>query len=147
MRSELTLQARRCLERCRVTFVAGLLVAALALDARPARADNDPWWGRDKALHFGLSAGLGASGYAGSSLVLDQPWQRAVAGGAFSLTLGAGKETWDVMGHGDASWRDFTWDVLGTALGVGVALLVDLALRGPGTAATRAATSPLALRF
>ena len=38
-----------------------LLLLALALAARPATAsDADPWFGPDKALHFGLSAGLAA---------------------------------------------------------------------------------------
>jgi putative lipoprotein len=94
----------------------------------PARAaDPDPWWGRDKALHFSISIGLGAGGYAGSALWLDQRWLRAVAGASFSLALGAGKELYDLTGHGDPSWKDFTWDVAGTAVGVGLAYLVDIA--------------------
>jgi putative lipoprotein len=97
--------------------------------ACPARAtDPDPWWGKDKALHFTVSIGLGAGGYAASAVWLGERWQRAVAGAGFSLTLGAGKELYDLTGHGDASWRDFTWDVAGTAVGVGLACLLDLVL-------------------
>lgn len=103
-----------------------LLVIFLTL-AWPARAaEPDPWWGRDKALHFGVSAGLSAGGYAASSLVLEERWQRATAGATFSLTLGAGKELYDSTGNGHASAKDFAWDVAGTAVGTAIALLVDV---------------------
>ena len=46
------------------------------------------------------------------------------------LTLGAGKELWDMTGRGDPSWRDFTWDVLGTAVGVALAVGVDALVSG-----------------
>jgi putative lipoprotein len=102
------------------------LTFALSLVSRPAAAaEPDPWFGPDKALHFGVSAGLAAGGYAALSPWLDSRAERAVGGAAFSLTLGAGKELWDLTGHGDPSWRDFTWDVLGTAAGVALALGVD----------------------
>jgi putative lipoprotein len=104
-----------------------LALTCLALGSPARAADPDPWWGKDKALHCAVSIGLGSGGYAGSALWLDQRWQRAVAGAGFSLTLGAGKELYDLGGHGDASWRDFTWDIAGTAVGVGLAYLVDLA--------------------
>jgi len=107
-------------------LAAPLALACLAL-GHPARAaDPDPWWGEDKALHFTVSIGLGAGGYAGSAVWLTERWQRAVAGAGFSLALGGGKELYDLAGHGDASWRDFTWDIAGTAVGVGLAYLVDL---------------------
>jgi putative lipoprotein len=102
------------------------LTLALLLVSRPAAAgDPDPWFGPDKALHFGVSAGLAAGGYAALSPWLESRGERALGGAAFSLTLGAGKELWDLAGHGDPSWRDFTWDVLGTAAGVALALSVD----------------------
>jgi putative lipoprotein len=117
------------------TLRAGALIAAFAIAAAltlsPATAraaDPDPWFGPDKALHFGVSVGLAAGGYGVSAVVLDEKWQRALAGAGFSLTLGAGKELYDLTGHGDASWKDFTWDVVGTAVGVGIALLVDTAV-------------------
>src|SRR5688572_21890643 len=79
---------------CLLLFTAGTAEAA------------DDWWGRDKALHFGVSAGVAASGYGLSSLVLDERWQRAAAGGSLALALGAGKELYDLGGGGDASWKD-----------------------------------------
>jgi putative lipoprotein len=124
----------------------GLVVAAIAI-ARPAHAaSDDPWWGRDKALHFGVSAGLGASGYALSSLAFDSRLERVAAGAAFSLTLGAGKELYDLSGGGDASWKDFTWDVAGTSVGVGLALLVDLMITSKNTSAP-SRTTAVVVRF
>jgi putative lipoprotein len=106
--------------------LSALLAAVLLLAAGPAAAsDPDPWFGPDKALHFGVSAGLAAGGYAALSPLLESRSERALGGAAFSLTLGAGKELWDLAGHGDPSWRDFTWDVLGSAVGVALALGVD----------------------
>lgn len=106
------------------------LSAALALVSSlfcgAARAsDSDPWFGPDKALHFGVSVALAAGGYAISSEILDTRNERALSGAAFSLTLGAGKELWDLSGHGDPSWRDFAWDVAGTAVGVALAASID----------------------
>lgn len=113
----------------RASVAAFAIAAAVMLAPKAARAaDPDPWFGPDKALHFGVSVGLSAGGYGVSALVLHEPWQRAIAGAGFSLTLGAGKELYDLSGHGDPSWKDFTWDVVGTAVGVGLALLVDAAV-------------------
>jgi putative lipoprotein len=122
-----------------------LAAAALSLSGRPASAaDEDPWWGPDKALHFGVSAGLAAGGYGASSLVLDQRAARAGVGAGFSLTVGAGKELYDLSGGGDPSWKDFAWDVAGAGVGVAIALLVDLAL-SPEDPKPRPST--VALRF
>ncbi len=99
---------------------------ALLLGCGSASAtEADPWFGPDKALHFSVSVVLSAGAYAASSTFLDTRGERAVAGSAFSLTLGAGKELWDLSGHGDPSWRDFTWDVVGTAVGVALAVGID----------------------
>ncbi len=107
-------------------------IAALALTLWAEHALADDWWGRDKALHFGVSVALAGGGYAASAPWLDPPWQRAVAGASLSLVLGAGKELHDATGAGDASFKDFTWDVAGTAVGVGLALAVDALVRRGG---------------
>ena len=115
-------------------IVGALALLAILLAAAPAQAaQEDPWWGQDKALHFGVSAGLGAGGYGLSSLVLEPRWQRATAGAGFSLSLGIGKEVYDAAYGGDPSWKDLTWDVIGTAVGVGVALLIDVAIGTRGS--------------
>jgi putative lipoprotein len=114
-----------------IRALAALLALALSFGSRPAAAsDPDPWFGPDKAIHFGVSAGLAAGGYAALSPWLESRGERALAGGAFSLTLGASKELWDLAGHGDPSWRDFTWDVLGTAVGIALAVGVDALVSG-----------------
>jgi putative lipoprotein len=126
------------------------LLAGALLSANATADDTDRWLGPDKALHFGVSAGLAAGGYGISTLVLEQPWQRALAGGSFSLALGGGKELYDLSGHGDPSWKDFTWDALGTAVGLGIALLVDAAL-SPGSPkqepSRTSGTAGMAIRF
>jgi len=124
------------------------LALGIALGCPSARAsDADPWFGPDKPLHLGVSAALAAGGYAASSPWLESRSSRALAGSAFSLTLGAGKELWDLDGHGDPSWRDFTWDVLGTAVGVALAASID-ALASPKRASpTAAVPQGLVIRF
>lgn len=114
--------------RLRAGAHAALLPGALLLllcGAPQRAAAEDSWWGADKALHFGVSAGLAGGGYALSVPIVDAPWARATIGASFSLTLGIAKELYDWSGAGDASWRDFTWDVIGTATGVLVALGVE----------------------
>jgi uncharacterized protein YfiM (DUF2279 family) len=51
----------------------------------------------------------------------------ARAGVGFALAAGAGaaKELWDLEGHGDASWRDLGWDLVGATTGVLFALGAD----------------------
>jgi putative lipoprotein len=115
-----------------------LLLAGVALllatEARAQQADTDPWFGRDKALHFAASASLAVVGYAGTSLATDSRPTRVVVAASFALGVGVLKEVWDLTGHGDASWRDLTWDLVGTTTGILVAYAIDwmiLRLRAP----------------
>jgi putative lipoprotein len=121
--------------RKRATFA---LVCACALVASPqARAqvaDADPWFGKDKALHFGISAGIAGVMYAGAATQLDARYKSLLVAGGVTIAIGAGKELYDLSGHGDPSWRDFTWDVIGTIVGLGVAWGIDLLVRGTGDA-------------
>lgn len=95
------------------------------------RADDpDPWFGRDKMLHFGASAVLAGGGYAAGTALFDARYEALLLGGGVALTAGATKELADMAGAGTPSWRDFAWDVVGTAVGLGLAWGVDLALRG-----------------
>jgi uncharacterized protein YfiM (DUF2279 family) len=89
-----------------------------------ARAQTDPWWGPDKALHLGVSAGLSlGAGWILHRLGAPAPVDLA-AGSGLALLLGAAKEGADRLGLGTPSWRDFTWDAVGCACG----FLVGLAL-------------------
>ena len=57
--------------------------------------------------------------------VSDDVRVRLGVGAGFALTVGIGKELWDLAGHGDPSWKDLAWDALGTGVGVLIAWIVD----------------------
>ena len=120
----------------RALVLAGVALL-LATEARAQQADTDPWFGHDKALHFAASASLAVVGYAGTSLATDSRPTRVVVGASFALGIGVLKEVWDLTGHGDASWKDLTWDFVGTTTGIFVAYAIDwmiLRLRTPAPA-------------
>jgi putative lipoprotein len=100
------------------------LVMPLA-SARAETADADPWWGRDKALHFSASASLAVVGYAGTAMGTENRAARAAGGAALAVGAGVAKELWDLDGHGDASWKDLTWDLIGATTGVLFSLVID----------------------
>lgn len=115
-------------------IVALAVVVSFACASAPARAqDDDPWFARDKALHFDVSAGLAAAAYGVSAgWIVDARWKALAIGGGVALAAGIGKEVVDathVFG-GDPSWKDFTWDVLGTIAGLAIAWGMDLLLGG-----------------
>lgn len=92
--------------------------------------DTDPWFGPDKALHFGASAVIAGGGYALGTGLTQERWKAFALGGGAALTAGALKEGLDAMGLGTPSWRDFTWDVAGTLVGLGIAYAIDVLVRG-----------------
>ncbi len=116
------------------------LLCSLGWSAPARAADPDPWFGADKALHYGASAGLAGLGYGAASLVWDDTGLRLGFGASVALTAGIAKELVDLAGHGTPSWKDLTWDVLGTATGLLVAWGIDLLVRRlavPAPAASR----------
>ncbi len=113
-----------------VLVVVSTLAASWPSSARAQAADPDPWFGKDKALHFGISAGIASVLYAGAATQFDARYPPLLIAGGTTLAIGAGKELYDLSGHGDPSWRDFTWDVIGTVVGLGVAWGIDLLVRG-----------------
>jgi putative lipoprotein len=110
--------------------VAAVAIGLVALGhGRSARGeDTDAWLGRDKALHFAACGSLATVGYAGAAMVTTDRPARAAGGAGLGVGLGAAKELWDQGGHGDPSWKDFTWDLVGAATGVLFALAVDWTL-------------------
>ena len=113
------------------SIAAAALLAVVASSARSAHAaDADPWLGEDKALHFAASGAIAAGGYTFGAFVFDARGHALVLGASLALTVGIAKEALDLTGLGDPSWRDLTWDVIGTASGVAVAWAVDLVVRG-----------------
>lgn len=141
---------------CRVFAAVTLMTVTIggrahAAGSDPQSPEADAWFGPDKALHFGVSAGLAAVAYAGSSLVFEDRSARLMTGAGVALTIGVAKELNDLAGHGDPSWKDLTWDVIGTATGLAIAYVVDRfvitpAARGSGAASGGAGASkqPLA---
>lgn len=118
----------------RTTSLASRIVLCVAI-VQPASArgqDRDPWFGRDKLLHFGASATIAGGGYGVGAMTFDARYEAMLLGGGVALSAGVAKEVRDSMGYGDPSWRDLAWDVIGTATGLGIAWGIDLAIRGTG---------------
>ena len=111
-----------------------IAVTLVTLTSASARAE-DSWWGADKALHFGATASIAGGGYALGALAWDGYAPRIALGTGLGLGAGIGKEVLDAAGLGDPSWKDLTWDLIGTAVGVGISVSIDLAIRGPSPAA------------
>jgi putative lipoprotein len=106
-------------------FVVGALALSVLLaGAVPAAArEPDKWLARDKAEHYSVSLMLGADGYAAMTAFSDRPAIRAAFGASFALSAGIAKELYDQSIGRQLSWRDLTWDALGTATGTIVAWL------------------------
>jgi len=113
---------------------AGLLVVSLTTmlaGPRAAHAESanaDPWFGRDKLIHFAASGSLAVIGYANASMLTEDRPVRVGAGAALAVGAGVAKELWDLDGHGDASWRDLSWDLIGATTGLLVSVAVDWAV-------------------
>lgn len=116
-----------------------LLVMLLpgAAAGKPPAPDPDPWFGPDKQLHFALSTMITGAGYGTSALFTDQIAARVALGAGLGLTAGATKELLDLAGLGDPSWKDLAWDAMGTAVGVWIAITLDVATRSPRSAVVR----------
>ena len=117
-------------------FARTALVFALvfALFENSARADDDPWLAHDKFLHGAASGTLANLSYAGATQLFDSRGNALLAAAGVTVAVGAAKETLDlsIRGFGDPSWKDFTWDVIGTAAGLALAFGMDLFVRGIG---------------
>lgn len=116
----------------RIGVAAAALLAAgltpgLALAAGP---DPDPWFGRDKALHFGASATIAGSGYAIGAPLFDCRGHALILGASLAAGAGITKELLDLTGLGDPSWRDLAWDGIGTVAGLAFAWGIDLLVQG-----------------
>ncbi len=111
---------------------AAVLVGLLLSSREAAAADPDPWLAKDKALHFGISAGIAGGTYAASAAIFEARGHALLTAAGVTIAIGAGKEMLDLAGYGTPSWRDFAADVAGTIVGLAVAWSVDLLVRGIG---------------
>ena len=132
------------------TLAVGTLAVALAgVNQRAsAQTTTDPWWGRDKALHFSVSAAISVGSYAVAIPLWEPPSVRAVFAASIGLGVGIAKELFDATGAGDPSWRDLAWDAIGVATGTLLMWVLDLLIgnhddaveaRGPPEPDTRTA--------
>jgi putative lipoprotein len=118
-------------------LIVGFGFAAVLSTSGTARADGeDSFWGRDKALHFAAAGTIAGGGYALGTAIWPERWKALALGGAAAVGAGALKEGLDAAGLGDPSWKDFAWDVIGAACGLGVAFAIDVGAHG-GTATIR----------
>lgn len=115
---------------CGVAAAVLIAVAVSPTVARAAGPDPDPWFGRDKVLHFGASVTIAGSGYAIGAPLFDSRGHALILGGSLALGLGITKEVLDATGLGDPSWRDLAWDGIGTVAGLAFAWGIDLLVQG-----------------
>jgi putative lipoprotein len=124
-------------------FTVALVAVSFTL-ARSARAGGeDPFWGPDKALHFAVAGAIAGAGYGVTTAATPDRWKAFAVGGAAAVGAGALKEGLDAAGLGDPSWKDFAWDVIGAACGLGVAWALDVAVHGGDVPPLRASASAL----
>jgi putative lipoprotein len=123
------------------------VLTLVTLSIEPAlAADPDPFWGKDKALHFAVAGTLAGAGYGVTTAVTPDRWKAFAVGGGVAIGAGALKEGLDAAGLGDPSWKDFAWDVIGAACGLGIAWVIDVGVHGgkvpPLTAGASATLRP-----
>ncbi len=107
------------------------MVLLLAPAAAHADDVNDPWFAPDKALHFGLSAGITGAAYGITAAFTDDVRWRLGIGASVGLSAGIAKELFDLTGAGDPSWKDLAWDALGVATGLVLSWLIDVLVVTP----------------
>ena len=106
---------------CVVLVFSFVLAARVSAQPQP----SDRWWARDKAMHCSVSVMLAADAYTVASAFTESPLYRALWGSTVSMSFGLAKEWHDQSIGRSLSWRDLTWDALGTATGTTVAWLID----------------------
>jgi putative lipoprotein len=127
------------------TAVGSLALATTSTAAHAA--GEDPFWGPDKALHFAVAGTIAGVGYGVTTAATADRWKAFAVGGAAAVGAGALKEGLDAAGLGDPSWKDFAWDVIGAACGLGVAWALDVAVQGGHVPAWSGAAPSAVIRF
>ena len=102
-----------------------LWVPLSALGAVSETPRRDGWFSRDKAAHYGVSVALAGGGYAAGALLFAAPEARWLTGAGVGLGAGVAKELLDAARGSFFSWKDLTWDGLGTASGLALSWAVD----------------------
>jgi len=112
---------------CSAPGIALLVAAAVVTTGAPAGASLP----RDKVLHLQVSAGLAAGGYLGAALITEDRPLRAGLGFGAAVLVGGAKELADAAGLGHPSAGDMLWNIVGAALGAGLAWWLDRPPRAP----------------
>ena len=82
------------------------------------RHPDDAWFARDKAWHFGISAGLSAGLAAAAENNGCSDGEAMAFAVAFTMPIGAGKEAYDRnVKKTYASGKDLVWDLAGALAG------------------------------
>jgi len=81
----------------------------------------DPWIAPDKFDHLLLSAMLSSSAYLQMKVAHNGTDAALVSSVGLTLTLGVGKELYDIIHPGHPSWKDLAADAMGALLGALVA--------------------------
>jgi len=111
-----------------------LLLASWEAPAAPAR---DGWFDQDKPKHFVISLSLAGLGYGAGAALSDSRPVRCLTGAGLALGVGLGKELYDASQGRPFSYKDLAWDAAGTAVGLGLAWLLDTLLGTGGSQAFR----------
>ena len=86
----------------------------LVFSLAPLASPGDDWFAPDKVQHFFSSAFVQTMSY-GALRTTGLNHGSALAGATITTaTVGIGKEIHDLKTHGDFSYRDMTWDAIGT---------------------------------
>ena len=98
---------------------------SLSFGGPKAPSARDPWFGRDKAKHFAVSALIQSGTHSllrwrGASYA-QASWSAA----GVTAAAGVGKELWDRHRHRDFSLRDLTWDGVGGVTGAVIVRQLD----------------------
>ena len=101
------------------------LVLFVAMFGGPQRPHEDPWFGRDKLLHFTASAVVQCAAHAALRSTGSDYAAASRGAAVVTLTVGVSKELWDRHQGGDASLRDLAWDGIGGVSGAVVVRQVD----------------------
>ncbi len=91
------------------------LLLVFSLHVGPGAANDDRWFGSDKAKHFFMSAFVESGAF--SALRLTGMHRTPALNSAIGIAtgVGVGKEVYDAFSGGDPSLKDVTWDVAGIA--------------------------------